>query len=204
MKRTTLNLPVVAALAALLTASPVLAQGKGNGRGHDRDRDRQRTEDVRRDRDDRWERDDDDDRWERRRADDRVFSRRANRRVPPGWCRGVGNPHRTRANCGYHTDRIWRDRNGTWRDRYGDVLRRDGVYRDRDGVLRRRDGSRIFGSRTTSSSTYAARHRDFHRRLEASCQARARGASLAERTRILRQCSAEHNAWHRQAGVAHR
>jgi len=136
MKKSTLNLPVIAALAALLSASPALAQrghGNGNGRGHDR----QRVEEVRRDR----ERDRDRDlRWERRRADDRVLSRRSGRRVPPGWCRGRGNPHRTAANCGYHTDRIWRDRNGTWRDRYGNVLRREGVYRDRNGVIRDRNG----------------------------------------------------------------
>ena len=29
------------------------------------------------------------------------------------------DPHNTAANCGYRTDRIYRDRNGVWRDRYG-------------------------------------------------------------------------------------
>lgn len=199
MTRTSLNLPVVAALAALLTASPVLAQGKGNGHGRGHDRDRvERRDDRGRDRDD-----DDDRRWDRRRSDDRVFSRRSGRRVPPGWCRGVGNPHRTRANCGYHTDRIWRDREGRWRDRYGDVIRRDGIYRDRDGVLRNRDGRRILRSRTSTSSTYEARHRAYHEQLRRSCADRARNASLLEKLRIDRQCDAEHDAWHRRAGRSH-
>src|SRR5687768_1098972 len=121
MINSTLRIPMLAVLAALLSAGPVLAQ-KGNGRGNDRDRGR--SEEVRRERDrdrdgdERWDRDDDD-RRDARRGDRDRFNRRANRRVPPGWCRGVGNPHRTAANCGTHTDRIWRDRDGTWRDRNG-------------------------------------------------------------------------------------
>jgi hypothetical protein len=58
------------------------------------------------------------------------------RTTPPGWCQGRGNPHNTAANCGYRTDRIYRDRNGVWRDRYGNRLRTGYVYRDRSGVVR--------------------------------------------------------------------
>jgi hypothetical protein len=199
MNRTTLTLPMIAALAAVLAVAPASAQGNGHGRGHGK-----HTE-VRRDRDDddRWDRDGDRDRdvrWERRRAEQRVSSRSA-RNVPPGWCRGVGNPHRTAANCGYRTDRIYRDRSGTWRDRNGDILRRDGVYRDRNGVLRDRYG-RVIGVRTTSrtSGNYSANHTDFHRRLRAECYARADRVSIVNRVRIMNQCNAEHDAWHRRYG----
>ena len=60
----------------------------------------------------------------------------ATRATPPGWCKGVGNPHNTTANCGYRTDRVYRDRNGVWRDRYGNRLQNGYVYRDRNGVIR--------------------------------------------------------------------
>jgi Ni/Co efflux regulator RcnB len=58
------------------------------------------------------------------------------RSVPPGWCQGRGNPHNTAVNCGYRTDRIYRDRNGVWRDRYGNRLASGFVYRDRTGTVR--------------------------------------------------------------------
>ncbi|HET6764504.1 MAG TPA: hypothetical protein VFH27_12560 [Longimicrobiaceae bacterium] len=58
------------------------------------------------------------------------------RSAPPGWCKGRGNPHNTAANCGYRTDRIYRDRNGVWRDRYGNRLVSGYVYRDRTGTIR--------------------------------------------------------------------
>jgi hypothetical protein len=190
-----LNLPTIAVLAALVGAAPLGAQhGNGHGRGHDRDRDRDRRETV----DRRHDRDDDDVRWERRRSDDRAASR-SGRRVPPGWCRGVGNPHRTVANCGYNTDRIYRDRSGTWRDRNGDVLRRDGIYRDRNGVLRDRYG-RVIGSRTTttrrSAGSWSSSHDLVHRQLRA-CNASAEGAGIRDRIRRMNQCSANHDAWHR-------
>ena len=89
MQTSTLRIPVLAALATVLATTPVLAQGKGHGNGNGRGNGHDRTEDVRR-------RDDD---HRDRRRDDRVFSRRSERRVPPGWCRGVGNPHRTAANA---------------------------------------------------------------------------------------------------------
>jgi hypothetical protein len=191
MNRNKLNLPVIAALAALVAASPLTAQGKGHGRGHGN---QGRTEEVRRDRD-RDDRDDDV-RWERRRADERV-SRRSGRRVPPGWCQGVGNPHNTRANCGYNTDRIYRDRSGTWRDRYGNVLRTDGIYRDRSGVLRDRSG-RVIGVRsTTTSSTYDARHREFHRQLNENCY---RSGSTSGRIAVSSTCERQHAAWHDRNG----
>jgi hypothetical protein len=47
------------------------------------------------------------------RDDDRRTRRRD---VPPGWCKGRGNPHNTPENCGYSSDRRydWEDN-----DRYG-------------------------------------------------------------------------------------
>lgn len=119
MKSMKLNVAVGFALVAALSSTPAVAQkGKGNGNGKQQERPRV---EVR-------ERDG-------RRAAPRA-ERRTTRRVPPGWCKGRGNPHNTAANCGYHTDRIWRDRNGVWRDRYGDRISRVGIYRDIEGVLR--------------------------------------------------------------------
>lgn len=205
MKRaSTLNLSLLAVLATLLATDVADAQ-RNNGRGE-----RGRSEEVRRDRDrDRdWDRDDDDDDDDDgRRRGERRFERRSDRAVPPGWCRGVGNPHRTRANCGYDTDRIYRDRDGRWRDRFGNVIRRDGIYRDRGGVVRDRYGNRIGRGQTRTSaarsSSYDRRHAEFHRQLQASCQARARNASLPERVRIARDCSERHEAWHRREGTRH-
>jgi hypothetical protein len=62
----------------------------------DRRGDRDRVEDRRDDRaDDRWG------------IGDRRDDRRGNGagKVPPGWCRGVGNPHNTPENCGYGRER---------------------------------------------------------------------------------------------------
>lgn len=83
MNRTSfMNLSLVLATALAVTASPASAQqGKGKGapernapsadRGVDRS--------------------------------DQEWNRQGNGsgKTPPGWCRGVGNPHREAANCGY-------------------------------------------------------------------------------------------------------
>lgn len=75
--------------------------------------------DDRRDRNDRDDRDRYDDRRRRPQAtwEDILFGRdaRGRRRVPPGWCRGRGNPHNTPENCGYSNRRYDWD----YRDRYG-------------------------------------------------------------------------------------
>ena len=122
-----LRITVVAALAMAFAASPALAQGKGGKERVERPR-----QEVRRD---------DDRRQDRREGP--VFGRRSEQRVPPGWCRGRGNPHNTTANCGYQTDRVYRDRDGVWRDRNGEPLEREGIYRDIEGILRDRAGRRL-------------------------------------------------------------
>src|SRR5690606_17689593 len=75
-------------------------------RYEDRSRDRY---DDRRDRDDRDSRDRYDNRRRRPQAtwEDILFGRdeHGRTRVPPGWCRGRGNPHNTPENCGYSNRR---------------------------------------------------------------------------------------------------
>ena len=73
--------PFLLALAILLASSPADAQGRGGKKQKEKDR----QEEVR---------------WED--YDQRpVLQRRAN--VPPGWCKGKGNPHNTVENCGYQS-----------------------------------------------------------------------------------------------------
>lgn len=72
------------ALYLFLAAAPAEAQqGKGKGKGGGQ-RDAPATEQV-------------DGRYDTDRERDGYGSGR----TPPGWCRGVGNPHRDVANCGY-------------------------------------------------------------------------------------------------------
>ncbi|MEW5927978.1 MAG: hypothetical protein AB1941_10860 [Gemmatimonadota bacterium] len=124
-------------------------------------------------------------RWDRsyERTGDRVYgwtgeryrlSTRRHRDVPPGWCRGVGNPHNTIANCGWS------------RDRYDG---RDGVYRDDDGIWR--DGDTRYGG-------YSDAHDAFHRHHDAVCRDRAddRPFDPAYQLRVSQECSAEHDRWH--------
>lgn len=122
---------VAAALAAAFTTAPSLAQDKG--RGGERVRDRAEQESRR----------GGEARGRGRRDEGPSFGRRNARPVPPGWCQGRGNPHNTSANCGYHTDRIERDRDGVWKDRYGNPIEREGIYRDIEGILRDRYGRRL-------------------------------------------------------------
>jgi hypothetical protein len=186
MKSNRLSLSAFLALAAIVSASPAVAQGKGNGNGkHDRPR-----QEVRRD-DDRKERERRDDRYERERREGTRFERRESRSVPRGWCQGRGNPHNTAANCGYRGDlnRVYRDGNGVLRDRNGRVIRSDGsVYND---------GSTVY--RNGGSS-----HTEYHRWHDQQCRDRsAQAGGITGRVRVAAQCKAEHDAWHRQQGTSH-
>ncbi|HEX2093193.1 MAG TPA: hypothetical protein VHG28_12360 [Longimicrobiaceae bacterium] len=176
----TLHLYLLVALAAALAASPADAQGRG--RRHEA---KERTEQVRlredRRHDDRW----DDDRW-----DDGRWDRRDRRRVPPGWCRGRGNPHNTRENCGYgssrRNERVYRDR------RYDD--RYDRRYDDR---YNRRYDDR-YGS-------YDRAHAAFHQQHDWQCRERARQRPLdpAWQLRVRSECKAIHDRWHDRVGIRH-
>jgi hypothetical protein len=182
--KTTFNLALAIALATALGAAPVEAQGNGKGRGNDRDRVEQRD----RDRDD----DDDDDRprFERRRTDDRRYDDRYDsrtsqqRRVPPGWCRGRGNPHNTAANCRYN------DRYDRW-ERYDS---RTGRYETYDTYNRNNSGS------------YDAAHRDFHYSHDRQCRERAAQRPLDVRwqVQVRSECRAIHEDFHRRWGTPHR
>lgn len=176
------QLPVVMALAAALSASPAPAQGKGKGHKGEKDRTEQVRE--RRDRD----RDDRDDRWE----DDVRFERREERRgkqVPPGWCKGRGNPHNTVENCGPGAGR-----------RSDGVYRRDGRYDDYD---RRNESGRYEDVRYGGS--YDEAHRAFHRDHDRICRERAaqRRFDLRWQLQVRTECKAEHDRWHSQVGRRH-
>ena len=193
-----LNLSAFVALAAILTASPVLAQGKGHDKDKHNDRPRQ---EARRDRDDdRYERERRE-RYERDRRDETRFERRSGRSVPRGWCQGRGNPHNTARNCGYRgdLDRVWRDRDGVLRDRRGRVILSDGrVYDDRN---RSSDGYGGYGS---NNGSYEARHADYHRWHDQQCRERASQAGgITGRIRVAAACKAEHDQWHNQQGTRH-
>lgn len=153
MRIRSLQLSLVVALATALAAAPADAQGKGKGN----QKQKQRTEQVREFRgDDRWD-------------DDVRLERRDGRRVPPGWCRGRGNPHNTPENCGY--------------DR-----RRDDRRYDRD---RRYDDRDRYGS-------YEDRHRAYHRDHDRICRERAsqRPFDVRWQLQVRRECNAQHDRWH--------
>jgi hypothetical protein len=177
MSITRFNLPLAIALAAALSASPALAQGKGNS-GNDRGRVEQR------DRDD----DDDDDR--RRRSEPRFERRGSNERVPPGWCRGRGNPHNTAANCRYNGSQ------GYW-ERYDD---RDRRWESRTTYERGTNGG------NDNRGSYDAAHRDFHYSHDRQCRERAaqRPTDLRWQVQVRRECAERHQDFHRRWGIAHR
>lgn len=180
MKTTKFNLPLALVLAAALSASPALAQGKGNGNGN-RDRDRVEERD-RRDRDD--------DRWDDRRDQPR-FERREDRRVPPGWCRGRGNPHNPAANC------RWNNSRGVW-ERYD---RRDRRWEDR--TTYERGSNDRYDSR--NSGSYDQAHRDFHYTHDRQCRERAaqRPTDLRWQVQVRQECRAIHEDFHRRWGRSH-
>ncbi|HEV2734356.1 MAG TPA: hypothetical protein VGV85_05925 [Longimicrobiaceae bacterium] len=175
MRIRSLQLSLVMALAAALAAAPADAQGKGKGK--DKDKQRERTEQVRFRDDDRRDRDDDDDRWD---DDDVRLERR--RQVPPGWCKGKGNPHNTRENCGY--------------DRRDDDRRRD----DRRYDDRRRDDRY-----DTRSGSYEQAHQAFHRDHDRICRERASQRPFDPRwqLQVRGECKAEHDRWHANTGSRH-
>jgi hypothetical protein len=190
--KTTFNLALAAALAAALMASPADAQGRGNGQNRDRDRDRQEQRDRDRDRDD--DDDDDDDvrpRFERRRDDDRRYDDRVysqqQRRVPPGWCRGRGNPHNTAENCRYNS------RHDRW-ERYDSRTGRYETYT----YSRNRDRN--------DSGSYEASHREFHYSHDRQCRERAAQRPLDVRWQIQvrSECKSIHDDFHRRWGTPHR
>jgi hypothetical protein len=178
MKTTRFNLPLALALAAALSASPAMAQGNGKGK-HDRDRDRVEQRD-RRDRDD--------DRWDDRRDEPR-FERRSERRVPPGWCRGRGNPHNTAANCRYNS------RLSEW-ERYDS---RDRRWETRGTYERGTSGS--YGDR----GSYDASHREFHYTHDRQCRERAaqRPLDLRYQVQVRQECARIHEDFHRRWGISH-
>ena len=187
MSITRFNLPLAIALAAALSASPALAQGNGKSNGN-RDRVEQRDR-----------RDDDDDRRDRaRRDDDRRseprFERRTSntRQVPPGWCRGRGNPPNTAPNCRYNRSR------SEW-ERYDD---RDRRWESR--TTYERGANTRYDSRNGGS--YDAAHRDFHYSHDRQCRERAaqRSLDLRWQVQVRQECRAVHEEWHRRAGIAHR
>lgn len=203
MKTSRINLPLALALAAALSASPAVAQshGKGHGNsGHDRDRverrDRRDDDDHDDDRRDRARRNRDDDRREPR------FERRTSsaQRVPPGWCRGRGNPHNTAANCRYNSSRrIW--------ERYDD---RDRRWESREtyerGTNTRYDSRNNTRYNTSNRGSYDAAHRDFHYSHDRQCRERAAQRPLDMRWQLTvrRECAEVHEAFHRRWGIAHR
>jgi hypothetical protein len=102
---------------------------------------------------------------------------RARRNVPPGWCRGRGNPHNTPENCGYSgSDR-----------RYDDY----GSDRDYGG----------YGG----SGSYAEAHAAFHRNLDREYAARAaqRRSDPIYQIRLRTEKAADHQRWHERTGTRH-
>ena len=180
MRIRSLQLSLVMALAAALAAAPADAQGKGKGK----DKQRERTEQVRFRDDDRRDRDDDDDRWD---DDDVRLERR--RQVPPGWCKGKGNPHNTPENCGRRRDDRRRD------DRYDDRRRDDRRYDDR-----RRDDRY-----DTRSGSYQQAHQAFHRDHDRICRERASQRPFDPRwqLQVRSECKADHDRWHANTGTRH-
>jgi hypothetical protein len=177
MSITRFNLPLAIALAAALSASPALAQGNGKSHGNRH----------------RVERRDDDRRDDGRRTEPR-FERRTSstQRVPPGWCRGRGNPHNTAANCRYNSSRrIW--------ERYDD---RDRRWESRETY--ERGANTRYDSRNRGS--YDAAHRDFHASHDRQCRARAaqRPLDMPWQLQVRRECAEVHQAFHRRWGIAHR
>jgi Ni/Co efflux regulator RcnB len=206
MKTSKLSLPLALALAAVVSASPVLAQGNsGKGRGHgkqeqrdnrgnrDRDRDRDRDDDRFSRRDDRFERSTvfAGNRFEISR--DRRTLLRNGRRVPPGWCRGRGNPHNTPENCGgwshSQSRSIW-----DW------IGISSGDRRDD-----RRWDDRLDTRRRSSSGSFSGSHSEFHRYHDQRCRelAAQAGTNLRRLVEIRATCKAEHDDWHRRTGTRH-
>ncbi|HET7275848.1 MAG TPA: hypothetical protein VFI91_11840 [Longimicrobiaceae bacterium] len=173
------GLSLIVMLAGAIGASPALAQGKS--KAHKKDKHRQ--VEVQKRFDERPE-------LQRRRGDDRIrwpgeYSR-ARKDVPPGWCKGKGNPHNTPENCGYSRDILdW----GLDRDR------RDTRY----PYPRRGDRDRI------DRDSYAAAHRDFHRIHDRQCRelSSRRPLDPVYQLRVRAECKMEHDRWHDRVRIRH-
>ena len=157
----------IATLSAVLMAAPAEGQGKGKGKGN-KQKEQTRATAV-------YE----DDRYSGSgRYDDRYGARggNGNGKVPPGWCKGKGNPHNTPETCGYRSDRRSDDRYG--RDTYG---------------------------RTGRSGSYERDHSDFHYYLDRkySDLSRDRPGDLRWQLEIRMRKKAEHDQWHRETGTRH-
>jgi hypothetical protein len=136
MSNRTTALPLTFALAALLSAAPLLAQGNSQGKGKGQDRGNPNRVELREDQPDQ------DRRLQRRDQDRRGNAQQGARRVPPGWCIGRGNPHNTPENCGYNRDTRrdsrWpvydsrRDSRSSYDQRHAEFHRRhDAICRER-------------------------------------------------------------------------
>lgn len=196
------NITVLSLLLAAtpLALSPAHAQGKSKAKAKQSEvkkqesRDEHRRPELRRRAEDRDQRDRDereDDRHEQRddrrydydeRFDNR-YERRDGKRVPPGWCKGRGNPHNTPENCGYDRDRRY--------DWDGPYERRDDRYDPRDPDSR--------------SGSYAEAHRRFHDLHDRQCRDRAaqRPLDIEYQIRVRSECKATHERWHERAGRGH-
>ncbi len=179
MRIRSLQLSFMVALAAALAVSPADAQGRGKNKNENRGRTEQARfrDDDRRGDDRRW--DDDDVRLERR------------RQVPPGWCRGKGNPHNTRENCGYDRRRDDRRRDDR---RYDDRRYEDRRYDSRSGV--RYD---------TRSGSYQQAHQAFHRDHDRVCRERASQRAFDPRwqLQVRNECKVQHDRFHASTGTRH-
>ena len=144
-------------LSLAIAASPADAQGNGRGR---QDRDDRELADVLRDE-------------ELRRAGQPRGNGAG--KVPPGWCRGVGNPHNTPENCGYSRDS---------QNRYPPDDRYPVYERDR---------------------SYEQAHSEFHRQLDAHYNrlATQRPLDLQYQLELQVRKRAEHDDWHRRMGISH-
>lgn len=176
MRSNRLFAPAVAlALALALSVSPALAQGKNKAKDRKRDRaEAAQTSD--------------------RRSGEYDWSRQSRGngagKVPPGWCRGRGNPHNTPENCGRYAGERYDDRYDDDRDdRYEDD--RDDRYGDR--YPDSRDGA------------YRREHEDFHRHLDRkySDLAARRPLDIQYQLRLRADKAAEHERWHDRAGIRH-
>lgn len=170
MSTTRFNLPLAFALVAALSASPAVAQKNKND---DRDRDR--------------------DRYEQR--DEPRFERRSERRVPPGWCRGRGNPHNTAANCRYN------NRSREW-ERYDD---RDRRWESRTTYERGTSTRSSTRDVSRNSGSYDSSHRSFHATHDRQCRERAaqRPLDVRYQVQVRQECRAIHEDFHRRWGIAH-
>lgn len=190
------RLPLVLALAAFLTASPLLAQGKGNDKqktssGQVKKQEQKRPQLIRRGPDGgqrseaaRREEERRRDQAQRARSDERWgdydgydtgrVSGNGAGKVPPGWCRGKGNPHNTPENCGYTSSR--------------------GTYGDGD-----------YGRTRSGNGSYEDEHAAYHRWLDRkySDLASRRPLDPTWQIRIRAEKKAEHDRWHAQIGQRH-